>query len=343
MHGGDIYRNTIKYDFSVNINPYPIAEEILDEINKTIPEINCYPDIRQDAFRKSVALLDNVTPDEVVGGNGASELIMAVMRTVRPKKLLLPAPTFNGYIHGANSLDDCEIVNYILKPEKDFDIDEDILDCINESIDMLIITNPHNPTGKCISRDLIMQILDKAARNNVVVLLDECFLRLSSKKISAKEYINKYHDLYILDAFTKLFSIPGVRVGYLISASENIKRIKRQLPEWNMSIFSQNIGCKCCDIIMKTSYLEDSYKLIVSEREWLEMNMPLSCKLFKSDCNYMLFRCEDDIYQKLIDRGILIRHCNDYKNLDNNYYRIAVKNRNENQIFIDTLKEILND
>ncbi|MBR6477970.1 MAG: aminotransferase class I/II-fold pyridoxal phosphate-dependent enzyme, partial [Lachnospiraceae bacterium] len=142
----------------------------------------------------------------------------------------------------------------------------------------------------------------------------------------------------VLRAFTKSFAIPGIRLGYLLCGDEGIaKKILLQLPEWNVSLPAQMAGIAAME---QDGHLEASRIFIKSQRDFLEKGLQkLGAKVFPSDANFLMFRWEDEkLYEKLVGQGILIRQCSDFQGLGPNYYRIAVKNRMENEELLRRLR-----
>ena len=327
MHGGDIYTRKVDLDFSVNINSYGVPERVLEAVKKSLEEAGHYPDIHQTRARKSLATLENVDIESIICGNGASELIMAVTRAVNPRKALIISPGFYGYIHALKSIcgsasfqayDDI-VVEYPLREENGFKLEEDILSYIDK-VDMIYLTNPHNPTGRLIERDLLEKIIRASYDKGCAVLLDECFLRLteSGESISFKKYVKDFSNLYIIDAFTKLFALPGVRAGYLISCEENIARVKAQLPEWNLSRASEELLVAGAEEIQRSSFASET------------------------DTNFILIKTGDeriDLYEKLLDRKILIRSAEDFRGLGKDWYRVAVRSHKDNLRLLEAVRE----
>ncbi len=347
IHGGGIYDKRIELDFSVNLNPYPCPEEVICAIREAVSHISEYPDINQTVFREKVAnaenklamaesklsgaentraAIDYLTSENVIGGNGASELIMAIIRLINPKKVLLPVPCFYGYFYGIRACGDVEIEQFQLSEEKDFVLDEEFLDCIDESIDLIILGNPNNPTGRLIQNDLLEKIIRRCQETSTALLIDECFLHLSSGTISAAKYLDLCDNLFIVNAYTKLFSIPGVRVGYAISSPANIMALKALLPEWNMSVFAMAAGEACADIVATTDFVERSRAFIASQRITMENNLASAgLKVFSSDTNFILVKSSKRLYDFFLEKGILIRDCGNFEGLGAGYYRFAVR------------------
>ena len=329
LHGGEIYDKKIELDFSVNLNPMGCPEEVLDAALLAARETANYPDITQTEFRKAVAKAEGIQGDNIVGGNGASELLMAIVNMIRPKKALLPVPSFYGYEHVLHSVPGCEIEHYILS--ESFELAESFADAINESTDIVILGNPNNPTGRVISKNVLIRIMDRCKETGTALIVDECFIKLSNGGISARNYINDYPDLYVVDAYTKLFSIPGVRVGFAITCAENAKELWRYLPEWNMSVFANRAGIMCAELTGEGSFTKKSQEMIAREREYLVKELSaLGIRTYPSDTNFILIQSDRKLYNILINKGILIRDCRNFAGLDEGFYRIVVRDHESN-------------
>lgn len=343
IHGGDIYSQEIEYDFSVNLNPLDCNEIIEQIMNSGRLVAGNYPDCQQRLFREAVAKIEGVDAKEVIGGNGASELLFALFNMLKPKRVMLPAPGFAGYRHAAASLDNCEIVCHSISEEKGFVICDDFLQMLEmeaeEGLDMLILNNPNNPTGRIIPKDILLKAYGICKEKGIKLVVDECFLKMSDGGYSMIAHINDYDGLFVVNAFTKLFAIPGIRAGYVVSAMSNIEALMRFLPEWNLSVIAQTAGVICCNILESQNFEESSLKVIRTERDYLVKELKkLGIVVYESETSYVLVYSQTDIYEYLKSRKILIRDCSDYDGLSKGFYRIAVKSHSENEILVETLR-----
>lgn len=351
LHGGELYDKNIRQDFSVSLNPYPCPPAVREALLAAAEEAERYPDYYQTAFREAVCRAENrlcaltLTPDNVLGGNGASELLAAIVRLTAPKKALLVVPGFSGYEYAVRMVEGCEIVRSGI---------EDLPAHIHADTDLLILGNPNNPTGRGLDPELLPEILAKCRETGCRVIADECFFRLSDAALStqsirsAKKYIGEFPELFVVDAFTKLFSIPGVRIGYVLSQEKNIRRLRDVLPEWNMSVFAQRAGTVCAEILCRdASFLRESLSLIRKEREYLTGKLrDCGIRVMESECNFLLLDCTQapdhgkELGEALLGQGILIRDCSSFDTLGKGYYRIAVKDHGANELLVKAIRNV---
>ncbi|MDD6402321.1 MAG: histidinol-phosphate transaminase [Lachnospiraceae bacterium] len=337
MHGGDIYRNKVNIDFSVNVNPLGIPQRVLDEIGKELDKLSCYPDLLCEELKKKISIKYSVESKNIIVGNGASELFMAIMHGLRPKNALILEPSFLGYKSVCDAVD-CNVKQYFLKENQDFLLTEDVLDYIDDSIDIMFLTNPNNPTGRCIEDKLLKKIINKANEIGVTIIVDECFIDFTNmKSIANYVFSNNYDNVIIINAFTKIFSLPGLRLGYGICSYDLAYIINKHLPEWNVSYLAQRAGVKALE---EYEYLAYAVDYVKCERERLvDALESLKIKVYPSEANFVLIKSKYDLYDILLKQGILIRDCSNYSNLEKGYYRIAVKTNVDNNYLINALKK----
>ena len=174
-HGGDIYSNNVKYDFSVNTNPLGIPETVKIKLTENIDLFEKYPDMECSKLRMAISEKENIPKENILCGNGASEIFKLVTNAIMPKKALVTAPAFSGYryaLYGTNA----KIEYYYLEEEKDFVIDTRILDKIPLDCDIIFLCSPCNPTGRIISKEVFMKVLAYCEKNSIYLLQDEGFL-----------------------------------------------------------------------------------------------------------------------------------------------------------------------
>lgn len=341
IHGGDIYRNKNVIDFSVNSNPLGPQPEVLEAVKEAAAEITHYPDIQYQELRRAISRFEKVKEQEIICGNGAAELFFAVVTALMPGSALIPAPTFAEY-EKALRISHATVQYYGLKEEKEFDIEDDILEQITPELDLIFLCNPNNPTGRPIQNALLERILEQCLKCNVTVVLDECFIDFL-EDASAYEMCKereKYPNLLIVKAFTKVFAMPGLRLGYGISTNTRLlERIEEVLQPWNISIPAQAAGVAALENC--STYIERTKRYVAKEREYMKKELQrLGYTVFDSKANYVFFRGRDGLYEKALEAGFLIRDCKNYPGLSAGYYRIAVRTRSENERMIAWLEKL---
>lgn len=347
-HGGDIYRNRIDIDFSVNLNPLGTPSSVMDALKSALKRVECYPDPFQEDVRRKLADLHGLDRENVYAGCGASELIQAAIRAINPKRALLFEPGFSGYRYALESVG-CVMTHHPLSEGNGFAPAKEDIRAISTDIDIVFVCDPLSPSGINIDDELIDCILDEAKNNKAAVILDESFYEMSDKAAAAaanrsRELIMKYDNLFIIRSLTKLLAIPGIRAGYAISSCANIRRMIRQLPEWNLPVTSEEAIKAGIRAISETGLVQETVRLIRKERDYLSGILKgYGFKVIDSNTSYILFRGPDDLYDKLLGRGILIRDCSDYEGLEKGWYRTAVKDHMCNEKFAEALREIMNE
>lgn len=349
VHGGDIYQNRIQYDFSVNTNPLPLPEVLQERMAKAAVRSNRYPQYDNVRLREKIAEWYHMNISEVLCGNGASELFAAIVHALRPKRVAVLAPSFSGYTWAAQ-MTGAEICEIFLRKEHNFVFGREemvlFLEQLN-GIDLLFLANPANPVGNTIEASLLETLLDVCEKKNITVVLDECFVAFTGQEGYAS-WIRKYPHLIVVRAYTKIYAIPGIRLGYLLAQKQVCEKIACQLPEWNVSVVAQQIGVDILDDTIagwnRKQYLNDTVQLIRQEKEYLKQELinifENQITIFPSEANFLLLKTALPLYSLLQERGILIRDCANYAGLGQGFYRIAVKGHTDNEILIRELVQI---
>ncbi|OOM07400.1 threonine-phosphate decarboxylase CobD [Clostridium saccharobutylicum] len=349
-HGGNIKeisrQNGIDYnniiDFSANINPLGMPVCVKSAIIEGLQQIEKYPDITYFELKNAIADFENINKDHIILGNGAAEVLFNIVRGINPKNSLILAPTFSEYEEAITSVSG-SITSYVLKEEKNFEIQEDILNYINEDLNLICICNPNNPTGVVTSKEILEKILIKSKSNDVMLLIDESFLDFIEEDLSMMEYVKDYKNLIIIKSLTKFFALPGIRIGYGICSDETfLEKINKIIPAWNINIFAE-IATKEC--LKDEKYIKTTLEFIRNEKQYVynELKKIKQIKVYKPSANFILLRTKDkvDLKQNLLKNNILIRSCSNYEGLNENYYRIAIRSRDENTKLMKYIKKNL--
>ncbi|MBR1592075.1 MAG: aminotransferase class I/II-fold pyridoxal phosphate-dependent enzyme [Ruminococcus sp.] len=325
MHGGDIFGRDIIYDFSSNVNPLGMPENVKKALVSSVGLWERYPDSRCRELIEKLSVYENIPKENIVCGNGADDIIFRLAQALNINKILICAPTFGEY---ERAFSNAQIKRYMLYEEYDFRIREDILN-YTDNIDAVIICSPNNPTGLIPDTDIMRKLSEKCREDNIIFICDECFLDFAenSKNLSIINYFDK--NIIILKAFTKVYAMAGLRLGYAVFGDKNLAgRVRNSGQYWSVSYPAQIAGAAALD---EEKYISDTVIYIRNEREYLTENLKkLGIKTFNSAVNFILLKTDIPLYDILLKEKILIRKCGNYSGLDDNFYRIAVRTHKEN-------------
>ncbi|MGI6730673.1 MAG: pyridoxal phosphate-dependent aminotransferase [Anaerovoracaceae bacterium] len=357
VHGGDVYsareqlaqqNNPLDiHDFSANVNPLGLPEGVKKAIVESINGYSDYPDPLNRELTKAISQYEKIPAPFILCGNGAADLIFRLVIANKPKKAMVMAPTFAEY-EEALACVDCQVMHYYLQEENDFQLDEGLIHALDEDLDMLFLCNPNNPTGQLISKDLLYKILCRCRELGILLVVDECFNSFLDKPevYSVKEYLEEFDNLLILKAFTKIYAMAGLRLGYCLSGNESLLQSMTKAGQpWSVSAVAQVAGIQA---VKEEKYVEETKRLITEERAYLvESLRELGVLVISSGANYIFLKwplsTKHPLHQLLLEKGFLIRNCDNYVGLSRGYYRICVKTHEDNVLFVDAISEIIND
>ena len=350
IHGGDIYTAmesgcTRPLDFSANIGPLGLPPAVAAAAKEAIEDCTAYPDPLCRQLTGALAQAEGVPARQIICGNGAAELLFRFAYALRPQKALLLAPGFAEY-EQALAAAGCEITYQFLQREQKFFPTASLLEAIQPDIDVVMLCNPHNPTGVLMEPDFCRAVADRCRDTGTWLLMDECFLELTDTpgRHTVKPLLESHERLFILKAFTKLYAMPGLRLGYgLCADSKLLERMAVCGQPWSVSVPAQAAGIQA---LKETAYVEQTRMLVKEERAFLlEGLRQLPLETFVGTANFLFFRAPgiQDLHQQLEKQGILIRSCGNYRGLTLEYYRVAVRTREDNRRLLAALGTVLGE
>lgn len=354
-HGGNLTAAAEKYrlsgediiDFSANINPLGLPRSVKKNIVRDLKNIVNYPEPQSHELRKELAGMLNLLDENILIGNGATELIYLIVAALKPERVLIPAPCFSEY-ERASKLVGARIRFIKSKKEESFKPDlEKIIRCL-DGTDMLFVCNPCNPTGVTFDRDEIMYLLKECGKNKVTLVLDEVFIDFAedAQYLTLLGETARFSNLLILRSLTKIYALPGLRIGYMAGGGKQIKKIAEYQYPWSVNSMAQ-LAAKT--IIRDSGYVERARRYVFAEREYLfrALGKINGIKPFSPGANFIF--CElggkkissGKLEEELGKKGILIRDCSNFRGLNDKYFRVAVKKRGENRKLVTALREVL--
>lgn len=339
-HGGDIYSyNDGVIDFSANINPLGTPKQVIQAANGALKDISHYPDVSCRALRRAIAQHISVPAENIICGNGAAELIFNIVQGIKPHRALLGVPSFSEYELALNTVG-AEKVFYNINEETGFRMGYDFADMIDNTIDMVFLCNPNNPTGVAQNRDFVEAVAEKCSQTGTIAVIDECFMDFvdNSQNYSVLPLTGKYPNLVVLRAFTKMYAMAGLRLGYCVCSHKIANTLWGIRQPWSVSSVAQAAGIaalSCKQLPVKTRGIINEEKAYI-----YGCFDSLGIKYYRSDTNFILFRSGKDLFNQLLQKNILIRDCGNFRGLDNSFYRMAVRLHPDNQLLMQAIEEI---
>ena len=350
FHGSDLEKIERIYgikkeeiiSFSANVNPLGISPRLRETLAEHIDAITTYPDREYTSLRQCMAQYVSTDPDNIIVGNGSTELISLFIQIRHPKKALIIGPTYSEYEREI-TLEGGTTLYYPLREEDDFHLNVSELTAhLNESMDLLVICNPNNPTSSCISNKEMRQILDVCKQHDIFVMLDETYVEFADheEEITSVPLVHYYNNIIILRGTSKFFAAPGLRLGYAITGNHDLlKIINTRKNPWMINSLAAIAG----EIMFRdTEYIQKTRQLISAERNRIYERFACNpdFKVYRPSGNFMLVRLlkphvtSQDLFDAAIRQGMMIRDCSTFPFLDNRYIRFCFMNPADNDRLI---------
>ena len=346
VHGGDWagYRARFGHDaldFSANVSPLGLPQGVADAIAAALPTADRYPDPLCRELRTALSRAEQLPEPWILCGNGAADLIYRLGWALKPRRALLPAPTFAEYAAALESVG-CEVKRKNLHEADDFAVTEAFVQAVNQSIDLVFLCQPNNPTGQITPPELVQRLVRRCADCGAVLVVDECFLDFLQQRdaLTAKPLLQTAPNLVILKAFTKLYAMAGVRLGYALCANTALlAKMQAAGQPWGVSSLAQAAGAAA---LRETAYVDAVRALIADQRPRLAAGLrALGLQVIEGSANYLLFRAPETLGAALQQRGVCLRSCGNYPGLSAGWYRTAVRTAPENEQLLQTMREVL--
>ncbi len=331
-------------DFSVNVNPLGPSPCAVAAARDALARIDAYPDRESRALVRALAAAHDVPAESIVCGAGASGLIWRLAAALRPRRAIVCAPTFSEYAEAAARFG-ASVREVPLSEADGFEVPMGFARAIEGPRDIAFLCNPNNPTGRLAAPEVLAAAADRCEDVGALLVVDECFLGFlpdARARSFAVRAASSRH-VAVLSAFTKLYGMAGLRLGYLICGNGDIVEGVRAMGQvWPVSSVAEAAGTAALE---DTEYLAHTRRVVADERAWLARELSaLGLFVVPSSANYLLFRAPTDtLAQRLFEAGILVRTCASFSGLSAFWYRIAVRTRAENEALIRALTCALED
>lgn len=352
QHGGDIYRNQVELDYSANISPMGLPKGVQAALVKAVGQCHCYPDSSSERLISALSQYHQIASDFLICGNGAADLIFQIAGGLKPESAVLLSPSFLEY-EQALAAGNCKIGWYHLPPASGFQFSvSHFLEWLKKRgrTELIFLCNPNNPTGCAVKKEDMIPLLKYCEEHGIYCVIDECFNEFMDEpdQYSLSGQAKEYSHLFILKAFTKLYAMAGVRLGYGICSDHGLlEQMEKVRQPWSVSSLAQAAGEAA---LKEKEYVNKTRAIVSRERNYMKEQIKmLGFQVYDSMANYIFFREKDhtlgkyipSLYQQCLEKKILIRSCANYRGLDDSYYRICVRKRKDNERLLAVMKEIV--
>ena len=355
VHGGQIFAVARRLgiapeeilDFSASINPLGPAPTVREAVLAAFDRVVHYPDSAASELRERLAAGHDLAPNQLVVGNGSTELIHLLPRLLpKPawRRALIVAPPFAEYARSLQT-EGWHVDYFPLSADDGFTLHADRLKHrLQGGYDLLVLANPGNPTGRLYRRREIAPLVAEAAAAQVQCVIDEAFMDFCPAE-TAIPLLEQHQNLVILRSLTKFHAIPGLRLGYALAATPLATRLAELREPWSINVLAQAAGLAALEA---HDHHAATMELISRERTALTISLGAipGLTVFPGAANYLLLRLPQGIVGSALaaaleEQRILIRTCGSFSGLDDSFVRIAVRSAAENRRLGDAIRHFL--
>jgi threonine-phosphate decarboxylase len=334
-------------DFCFIANPYYPTPAMLADLQRNLPNlIKSYPSSSSLMCRKHLAAVLHVNPENLIIGNGATELIVLI-NTLLVDRIAVPVPTFGEYIEKLRDQRDAEL--YPLDPQRHFQLSlpDYLLWARQHGLRALLVINPGNPTGQMIPLEEMMDFVHQASDFELVIV-DESFIDFAGDPVpSLLPVADRFSNLLIVRSMSKHCGVPGLRLGYAYSGNLYLlNRLRRFLPTWNLNTLAQYF----LSLLPSTDAdYHQGRKRLIADVAWLydALRAIQGLDVYPTGANFVLFKITTgltaaELQSRLLDgHGMYVRDCSNKVGMDRFHIRVASQGREKDARLVAALRELI--
>lgn len=322
---------------NANESPYNVSEKVMEEMVDVLPtiEMNRYPDDECTELRQAYAQVKGLKPEQIIAGNGSDQCLSLVMSTYldHEKTMYTLSPDFGMFDYYASSYE-ANIEKYVTNEDGSFDVDDFIQQGNEKGVDLVLFSNPNNPTGHCVSREDILKIVQGFS---CPVLIDEAYMEFGNQ--SVLDQIEQYDNLLVTRTLSKAFGLAGLRVGFVCGNAKRIAQLNQRKVPYAVNTISQ----KLATIVLK--HYED-ISIVIQQTTSFRDEMLDKLMLYRfvefypSQANFIYGKAENkELLLKLFkEADITIR---DFAGTD--HFRISIGDKQENEAVLNVMSQYVRE
>ncbi len=330
-------------DFSSNINPLGLPEAVRRLYLESVHDVTRYPDPDSHFFRLEAAKQFSLNPMNILAGNGAVSLLALAVRVLAPRRALIIEPCFSEY-HRILEQNGADVLALELREQDDFKFHPERITGALSGIDLLVLGHPNNPTGTALNRLQMLELLEQARLRNVFVLIDEAFADWVPE-ISVVDHLREDSRFLVVRSLTKFYALAGLRAGFAVGPSALITEMKKKQEAWSMNRLAEKLAVA---VLQDSQFREWTLRWFQREsalffKDLQELGV---LKVYPGQANFFLARLEEAVTpshltESLGKQGIYIRSCENFRGLNASYFRFALRQRAENRLLLEAIRECL--
>lgn len=326
-------------DMSSNVNPLGPMDGLVAWLRNRMEIIGALPEADASAVIRRFGARYGIDPSNVLVGNGTTHFIYAIPGILDCRKVLIFGPTYSDYAD-AFLLKGAEVVHRIATPETDFCHSLDDLDAEERDCDTIVICNPNNPTGNLIFRDALENFCRRNGQRTIVV--DESYLPFSDAEETCTLLGSDLQNVVVLHSMSKIFRIPGLRIGFAVSANPKlIRRFRQAQQPWCVNALAQEAACFLLDPQCPTdAFIAETRRFFDEEKRTMVeiLSEETGLRVFPSATSFLLIRLPEGLAASVVveetvrTHRILLRDCSNFHGLDSRFVRVSLKTSEVNRL-----------
>ena len=328
-------------DFSASINPLGPPEWLRPLISSLVSSLVHYPDPDCTDLVRAFSERSGVSADEVLMGNGETELLYLLPRVLGKRRAVIPVPAYADYAAGAEQAG--MAVEWLpLREEMAFIPDIAEIEHVLKGDEVVFLGRPNNPTGHFLPAAALRELAGR--HPSTIFVIDEAFADfVTEESLLTKE---RPGNLVVMRSLTKFYAIPGLRLGGVVACREIIRRLRAITPPWSVNTLAQAVGAAA---LRDAEYAEETRRFVRERREELTGELAAIPALFvyPGTANFLFVRIDrgdlpaHELASRLLAEGIAIRVCDNFTGLDGRFFRVAVRTAEENGRLCLSLRKVL--
>ena len=371
IHGGNIFQFAHEQriepydviDFSANINPLGPSQHGLSALESQLRYISHYPDATNDDILNAIADIYGMNKNQIVVGNGAAELLYAICRLPGYTGAFVPAPGFSEY-KAALEASRIPVRDIYYRPREDehgkpyFEVPYLALETFAAELKgqdgriIVFLGNPNNPDGTLLDKNHIRTIASMLKDANSLLVIDESFIdfvgndTLQDNEYSMRSLVNEFDNIIVVHSFTKFYAVPGLRIGAAFSNPLIIEQLNSFIPTWSVNTLAQSYTEAALNDV---EYVKRTKQVLHEEQLFMYNSLDTinGITVYPPSANFMLFHIEQEgitaesINEVLKKYNMIVRNCDSYMGLNNQWVRVAIKDHDTNVKLVEKLTDIL--